>query len=254
MIVIPMAGLSRRFLDAGYGRPKYELDLAGRPVFDWALLSFARYFESQPIIIVYRDLEGLTGFLEERVATCGCGTATFVPLSSSTDGQAETVERGLDAVGVPSDEPVTIFNIDTFRPNLAINADSRLAGCDGYLETFVGEGTHWSFVEPDEPGSVRARRVAEKVRISEFCCTGLYYFATANLFQRAYQAELRSRSSHELFVAPLYQHLIKDGADIRHSVVSKDEVFFCGTPSEYEQLRESPEQIRAAFRPIGLGS
>ncbi len=60
MIVLPMAGLSRRFLDAGYDRPKYELLLAGRPVFDWALLSFERSFTTEPIMLVYRDMPGLT--------------------------------------------------------------------------------------------------------------------------------------------------------------------------------------------------
>ena len=45
VIVIPMAGESRRFSEAGYISPKYELPLAGKSVFRHAVGSFEHYFE-----------------------------------------------------------------------------------------------------------------------------------------------------------------------------------------------------------------
>lgn len=245
MIVLPMAGLSRRFLDAGYERPKYELTLAGRPVFDWALLSFEDCFSSEPIVIIYRDLPGLTRFLEERCAACGAVNVRLIALPEPTRGQAETVEIGLNKAGVASDEPLSIFNIDTFRPGISpvpLGPD-----CHGSLETFVGEGSNWSFVEPLEPCSTRVRRVTEKVRISNLCCTGLYFFASAQIFCRAYAQELVTRSSHELFVAPLYQHMINEGLEVHYTVINPSEVLFCGTPDEYETLRRDEGRVVQAF-------
>lgn len=245
MIVLPMAGLSRRFLDAGYDRPKYELLLAGRPVFDWALLSFERSFTTEPIMLVYRDMPGLTRFLEERCTACGASNVKLVPLPEPTRGQAETVALGLDKAGSGSDDPLTIFNIDTFRPGLSIA--SSVSECRGSLETFVGEGSHWSFVEPSAPDSDRVRRVVEKVRISHYCCTGLYQFSDTRTFSRAYEQELANRSSHELFVAPLYQHMINDGLEVRYTVIDPSEVLFCGTPDEYELLRSDEGRVLMAF-------
>ncbi|SFV15116.1 dTDP-glucose pyrophosphorylase [Methylobacterium sp. 174MFSha1.1] len=245
MIVLPMAGLSRRFLDAGYDRPKYELPLAGRPVFDWALLSFERSFTTQSILIVYRDLPGLTQFLEERCAACGASNVRLVALPEPTRGQAETVALGLDKAGVALDEPLTIFNIDTFRPGLSVEPSATK--CHGSLETFVGEGSHWSFVEPVDPGSARVRRVVEKVRISHYCCTGLYSFYDAQTYYQSYEQELANPSSHELFVAPLYQHMINRGLEVNYTVIDKSDVLFCGTPDEYEFLRQNEIAVSGAF-------
>jgi dTDP-glucose pyrophosphorylase len=247
MIVLPMAGLSHRFTAAGYDRPKYALPLAGRPVFDWALLSFRRAFGHEPLLFVCRDLPGQQAFLEERLSANGVADARILTLQAPTEGQAETVARGLEWAGIGVDEPVSVFNIDTFRPGLSVPANPGLAGSDGYLETFLGDGTHWSFVEPVAPGSDRAGRVVEKTRISDYCSTGLYYFAKASLYERAYEREQAARSSHELFVAPLYQHLITDGCDIRFTVIDGSDVFFCGTPAEYQNMQTREAELISAF-------
>ena len=247
MIVLPMAGLSQRFVDAGYDRPKYALPLAGRPIFDWALLSFRRSFGLEPLLLVCRDLPGLQAFLEERLAVNNVPDARILMLPAPTEGQAETVAKGLEWAGIGGAEPVSVFNIDTFRPGLTVPANPSVAGSDGYLETFLGEGTHWSFAEPSGPGSDRVSRVVEKVRISDYCSTGLYYFSNASLYERAYARELATRSSHELFVAPLYQHLIADGCDIRMTVINREDVFFCGTPAEYDNMLGRQADLITAF-------
>ena len=54
MIVIPMAGASRRFAEADYKRPKYELLLDGRTVFDHAVGGFQALFAREPFLFVVR--------------------------------------------------------------------------------------------------------------------------------------------------------------------------------------------------------
>lgn len=61
MIVIPMAGLSRRFAEAGYAQPKYMLPLPGGSVFAHAVGSFREYFDknhfsSLPAILTARAI------------------------------------------------------------------------------------------------------------------------------------------------------------------------------------------------------
>ncbi len=41
----------------------------------------------------------------------------------------------------------------------------------------------------------------------------------------------------ELYVAPLYNLLIREGRDIRHHLIGGDEVIFCGVPAEYDAFR-----------------
>ena len=233
MIVIPMAGRSQRFYDAGYNRPKFMLQLGGRSVFAHAVGSFAAAFRSTPFLFI-AAAEAAT-FVRAEARALGVADFEVVSLSAPTAGQAETVERGLDALGWEG--AVTIFNIDTFRPGFSFPGEP-LASADGWLEVFRGEGANWSYVKPAPGPEPWALETAEKKPISDLCCTGLYHFARAGDFRTALGCERATPQAAELYVAPLYNHLIARGRRIGWRLIEGAEVVFCGTPAEYEALIE----------------
>ena len=53
----------------------------------------------------------------------------------------------------------------------------------------------------------------------------------------------------ELYVAPLYNHLIAAGQDIRFTEIAPDEVIFCGIPAEYEAFLA--REVQGRNRPDG---
>lgn len=244
MIVLPMAGLSSRFARVGFNKPKYMLPLAGRPILDWSILSFANDLKREPFLFVFRDVDGTGAFVRERAQSCGVRRPLFVELEAPTRGQAATVAMGLEIAGVDDAEPLVVFNIDTLRPGLRTPV---MGGAAGLLEVVNAEGSHWSFVEPDETAPGRARRVTEKERISDLCCTGLYGFRSAGDFRRA--LEQTRPTSGELYVAPLYNALIAAGEAVRYTVIDAGQVFFAGTPEEYDQARASEDTMARAFAP-----
>ncbi len=231
-----MAGASRRFAEVGYGAPKYELLLDGRSVFEHAVNSFSAYFESRPFVFVVGPHQGAAAFVGETCLRLGLADARVVTLSTPTAGQAETVGLGLTELGVVDEAPVTIFNIDTFRPGFAFPGSGVLADSDGWLEVFRGEGANWSYVRPAPGPDPLALETAEKKPISDLCCTGLYHFARAEDFHFALARERAAPSMSELYVAPLYNHLIAAGRRIGYRLIEKSEVVFCGTPEEYQAL------------------
>jgi hypothetical protein len=242
MIVIPMAGLSSRFTAAGYARPKYMLEAHGRSLFDQAVLSFARYFADLPFLFIARDVAGTSDFIAQRCEALGIADWRRVMLIEPTRGQAETVSLGIEAAGLDGQQPLTIFNIDTFRPGFRFQqwGDGEV---DGYLETFEGEGSNWSFVRPVTPGSDRAAETSEKRPISRFCCTGMYHFSRAAHFRDAFEAQRSLGADRleagELYVAPLYNALIDAGRDVRFTVIPREDVVFCGVPAEYDAVKEA---------------
>lgn len=237
MIVIPMAGRSQRFLDAGYDRPKHMLPFAGRSVFDHALGSFSAVFAQVPFLIVARS--SAVGFVRATCRDLGITEAIVVGLDAPTGGQAETVELGLVQASVDRLTPLTIFNIDTFRPGFRF-PEGGLEALDGWLEVFRGEGANWSYVRPAPGAEPIALETAEKQPISDLCCTGMYHFARAGDFLEALEIERAHPQAPELYVAPLYNHLIQRGAQIGYRLIAREEVIFCGTPSEYEALLNAP--------------
>jgi hypothetical protein len=241
MIVIPMAGISRRFALAGYEVPKYMLQAGGRSLFWHAVHGFDAYFDETPFLFVYRDVMMTDEFVRAEARAMGIADARFVPLDAPTRGQAETVAIGLERSAAEREAPITIFNIDTIRTGFRFPAAPEILEADGYLEVFQGSGANWSFVLPEAPGSTRVVRTTEKDPVSDLCCTGLYHFRRAGDFMDAFNRELEGGPSQagEFYVAPLYNDLIGRGLDIRYGQIEPGEVVFSGVPAEYEAFKEA---------------
>ena len=77
----------------------------------------------------------------------------------------------------------------------------------------------------------------EKVRISDNCTLGAYYFSSAKLYKDLYQ-EYYVDDSHmeknEKYIAPLYNYMIEKGMDVTISIVDADKVHVLGTPEELQ--------------------
>lgn len=234
MIVIPMAGLSSRFFKAGFEVPKYQLKINDHYVFDLALSSFAQYFDNDLFVIVLRDSFDAQSFVKARLEALGVQHYRIKVLDFETQGQAETVLLGIDTPDISDDEPLFIFNIDTFRYNF-IKPDF-INDCAGYLEVFRGDGEHWSFIEVDAQDNVV--RTTEKQRISDLCSDGLYYFASKGLYM-GLLADAKAQHllvNNELYIAPIYNLLIQHGQAVRYHCITDAEIEFCGTPDEYAAL------------------
>ena len=248
MIIIPMAGLSSRFTKAGYNKPKYMLNAFDKTIFDFSVSSFEKYFHIEHFLFIALNLSefDVESFIHEKAQSLSINSYEVIIINKPTRGQAETVYLGLKNSSISLHEPITIFNIDTFRPNFQYPNEFDIDNVDGYLETFIGEGENWSNVVPIEEGSNKVQFTAEKQQVSQYCCTGLYYFKSVELFNRTYEEyielNLTSMGITEFYIAPMYNLLIETGKNVHFSVIDKDSVIFCGIPAEYEsflQLRRS---------------
>ena len=232
MFLITMAGLSSRFFAAGYKLPKYQLMLGDQTVFELSVRSFERYFTSDKFAFVVRDIFSTPDFVRTECQRLGIQRFEIVVLESETRGQAETAKLALDRLD--SNESIYIFNIDTFRHGF--RKPEFVDSCDGYLEVFRGPGEQWSFVEPGPEN--RVVRTTEKIRISDLCSDGLYYFRSGETFKELFEEAVArdERSKGEFYVAPLYNNLIARNGDARYVIIDSKQIDFCGTPDEYLAL------------------
>ena len=230
-----MAGLSQRFIKEGFTLPKYMLYAGNKSLLNLAVSSFSQYFKSCNFIFIARDIYGTKHFIDEECKLLGISEYEIIILDNPTKGQAETVYLGLNkSKKMNSEEPITVFNIDTFRPGYTFPEDMK--EWDGYLEVFWGEGANWSYAKTESAISSKVIETAEKVQISNFCSTGLYYFNKADLFYKAYESinSISTQTNNkEQYVAPLYNSLIVQNKKIHIHLIERSAVIFCGVPSEY---------------------
>lgn len=220
-----MAGLSSRFMKAGYSLPKYMLEAKGRTIFEWSMLSFEKYKESEGFIFICRDIFKTPKFIEQSAVKIGINNFEIIVLDKETKGQADTVNIALDSI--PNNIPeLYIFNIDTLRKNFSFSNTDE----DGYLEVFKGKGDHWSFIQASDNNYVS--KTSEKNRISNLCSNGLYFFKNKNIYQEAFD-EMKRNTTKELYIAPMYNYMINKDLKVKYYEVDISDHVFLGTPDEY---------------------
>lgn len=234
-IVITMAGLGSRFKKAGYQLPKYRIEAHGKTLFDWSMDSLAGFFETtEQMIFIVRKEDHASEFLQSRFEQLPVKNCKILEINHQTAGQAETAMLAADFWR--RDSELLIYNIDTYVEPMEM-CSSQITG-DGFIPCFQAPGDHWSFVKLDQEG--KAVEVREKVRISDYCTLGAYYFKTCALYEKLYQ-EYYSLEAHlekgEKYVAPLYNYLISKGGEVRISTVDFSKVHVLGTPEELEEFQ-----------------
>lgn len=238
-----MAGLSSRFKNAGYTLPKYMLTAHGKSLFMHSVESFKKYFDKKTFLFIAIDSVETSEFIKNECEKLGIKKYKIVLLEFATDGQAETVYKGLKLAEINQNESITIFNIDTFRPGFSYPDVFDINEIDGYLETFIGSGSNWSNIKPKDAKLQSVEITAEKKEISNYCCTGLYYWSSVKDYLRVFEKyranPIEKLDGNEFYIAPMYNYMIKDGKDIRYNVIENNEVIFCGVPDEYEDFIEN---------------
>ena len=227
-IVIAMAGEGKRFIDYGFSEPKFKLIVKDKPLFDWAVMSLSSFYKKATFIFVSQ--EGCNDFVSQRCGILGIHSFRLVELKGPTNGQATTVMKGVESLD-PA-RPLLIYNIDTHINPEVLEAGDIEQNFSGWLLLFSASGTHWSFARLGRGGEVV--EVSEKVCISEYASTGLYYFSSIAIFKEAYSSladEIKGRY-REIYVAPLYQYLINSNQRVGSKIIDFENVIPLGTPEE----------------------
>ena len=236
-IVITMGGLGSRFKKVGYTVPKYMIKAKGKTLFEWSLLSLKDFDKvAAEYIFIARNEDGIDvkGFITEECNMLGIKNFHIELLDYQTDGQATTAMLG--AKFWNENNALLVYNIDTYVEPYEMKF-SDLHG-DGFIPCFNAEGEHWSFVKLNESGE--AVEIKEKVRISDNCTVGAYYFKTCSLYVQLYnefysdEAVLKDIANGEKYIAPLYNYLLSKGGKVYISKLDPARVHVLGTPEELD--------------------
>lgn len=150
-----------------------------------------------------------------------------------TRGQAETVYLSLSACN--DQEPLVIFNIDTYFQSATLERKLLSANNDGVLGYFESIENRFSFASLDEDGQY-VTNVQEKEVISSYALTGLYTFTKVADFKETFEYHEKNNltTKGEFYIAPMYNYLIQAGK--KYVLDKADRHVILGTPNEYEHF------------------
>jgi NDP-sugar pyrophosphorylase family protein len=237
-VVVPMGGVGRRFLDAGYREPKPLIDVAGRPLIARLLEKFPR--GSRFVFICNEDHLRETAL--RAVLLAAAPGAEIVSIPAHTLGPVETVLAGAAAIedGLPTFVSYCDYSFSWDAERFA--AFAAETACDGAVLCYRGFHPHYlspnTYAYCREEGG-RVVEVREKGgftddRTKEFASAGGYYFRTGALAKK-YFAAARAAAPHtngEYYVSLVYNPMIRAGL----KVLVYEIPFFLqwGTPEDLE--------------------
>lgn len=241
-VIITMAGLGSRFSKVGYQQPKHEIMAGDKSLFAWSMRSLEQFYDERFIFIVRKGSYSEEKLIEE-ITNLGIESYSIIELAEVTKGQADTVMQAAHLLA--DDEAILVYNIDTTIKQKYLSKKEVARG-DGSVPLFEAEGTHWSFASLDETGSTIVE-MAEKRPISVWGSVGLYYFRHWKDFTNAIEdlsADLLADYG-EIYIAPLYNHLIERGKVIHPVFLPKDSYAALGTPEELKVFENKIEEFQA---------
>lgn len=244
-VVITMGGLGKRFREVGYSIPKYMIEVRGKTLFEWSMSSlegFSSYTNMYYFVVLRETGISCEDFIHSKCCELSINNYKIIELDHLTDGQATTAMKASKYWNI--DNELLIYNIDTYvEPKQMKYSDIK---GDGFIPCFFSEGNHWSFVKTDINN--KAVEIKEKVRISDNCTIGAYYFKSCKLFEAMYREfysnvdVLKSIVNGEKYISPIYNYMIEKGKNIFISKINSEKVHVLGTPEELELFLQQGEQ------------
>ena len=227
-IVIPMAGSGKRFIDAGFVKPKPLIDINGKTMIQRAISTLGLDGQFVFIIRKYEDdnfNQELRNVLSETV-----NDFKIIELSDITEGAACTCLMAKKYID--NDDELVIANCDQIMEwntseFLKFVKDDSL---DGGVVTYEAQTTKNSYIRLDENGF--GIELAEKKVISNHSLNGIHCWKRGSDFVKSANLMIQNnvRTNNEFYIAPTYNELIKQGKKIGIYEISKDQHYAVGTP------------------------
>ena len=181
-IVMPMAGRGHRFVEAGIDVPKPLIDVRGRPMYAWATDGLPLDEANRLIFICLAEHLADRALETDIRSRYGSRRPVIVALDEVTQGQACTVLTARK--WIDNDEPLLIFNADTYCPTTVAAAARRFGRKPPESSTCSRpRATNGALLDSDP--TTACWRPPEKRRISDWASTGLYYFRRGSDFVAA---------------------------------------------------------------------
>ncbi len=239
-VIIPMAGHSRRFNDAGYLGPKALLPVGELKMIEHVVNMFDPTLCQYYIIINRNQLEANPGIIInlEQLAL----NVEVVVVDSHELGP---VHSALQVKNIKEDEEVIVSYCDFFVEWDYLSFLRQVQGNDGCIVSFKGfhpasfGNTYYAYmrVKDGQMLELREKQSFTDNRFEEHASTGIYYFKNFKIFQK-YGKEYLLKDNKilpEAYVSLLYNDMVRDHLSI---VVHEVDKFIClGTPDDYEQYQ-----------------
>ncbi len=255
-IIVPMSGVGRRFIEAGYSEPKPLIQADGKPIIEHVVGMFPG--ESDFIFICSQAHLDSTPMRE--VLTRLAPKAKIVAIAPHKLGPVHAVLQAAQLIG--DDEPVVVnycdFSVEWDWKGIKARLEKN--GCDGAVPAYRGfhphclGSTNYAYMREKDNWmlQIQEKKPFTDDRLKEYASSGTYYFSRG-AYVKKYFAELRADPAQalngEYYVSMVYNLLVRDGLKVW--IPEFPVMLQWGTPEDLEEYQAWSDHFRLerGFKP-----
>lgn len=218
-IIMPLAGTSELFTNAGYHYPKPLIEINGKTMIEWVLENPSMIKRQHQFVFIIKE-EDVSKFHLDNTLKLICPGCEIIKLKQTTKGALCSVLMAIDKIN-PNDS-LLILNGDQILDLDFDQVDQYWLNekCDAGIVTFNSVHPRWSYarIENDE-----VVQTAEKNPISNHSIAGYYYFENAGLFfESAFKIIKNDVQLDGMFyISPVLNQYVLDSKKIKSYKIDK---------------------------------
>lgn len=238
-IVVPMAGLGKRFNDEHSHTPKPLTLVDGVPMISRVINMFSQ--DDEYIFICNEKHLNETNM--ESVLRTSAPRSTIVPITDLTGGPIYGTANAFNLIDDLEDiiinycDFLQVWDYNHFKDTIKkVSNDGAIISFKGFHPASLGE-TYYAYMKINEQGYLtylREKQAFSENRMDDFASTGTYYFKRGKDFKEYSRKVIESgfTVNGEAYVTLPYMLMIKEGLNILNYEVPK---FIClGTIRDYK--------------------
>lgn len=242
-IVIPMSGIGKRFIDAGYKVPKPLIEVDGKCIIEHVINLFDIKKDKYIFICNSQHLNN-TNMRIILNKICPYGKIYEVP-NEGRQGPVHAVSLIFDNISNDEEVIVSYCDYGTEWKYEKFLKDTRDRNADGAIACYKGFHPHmlgtdnYAFLKEKELNSRWMEQIQEKKpftnnRMEEYVSNGTYYFKTGAIMKKYFKQlmDLKQTINNEYYVSMVYNLLVNDGLKVNIFEIKK--MLQWGTPYDLE--------------------
>jgi dTDP-glucose pyrophosphorylase len=256
-IIIPMSGLGKRFIDAGYVEPKPLIKVDGKPIIEHVVHLFPG--ENDITFICNEQHVKETNMLNILNTICPHGKIVEVPVQGR-EGPVHAVSLIYDKIDDTKEVIVSYCDYGTYWDYNAFLLDTRSRNADGAIACYKGFHPHmlgkdnYAFLKETYEDSRWLSEIREKQpftndRMSEYASNGTYYFKTGAIMKMYFKKlmDTKIKINNEYYVSMVYNLLIQDKLNV--SIFEIEHMLQWGTPHDLETYNDWSKYFSNIIQP-----
>ena len=248
-VVIPMSGMSSRFVAAGYDIPKYLIEIDGKKVIEHIV---GLYPEDSDFVFIINDkheketniIEVLEGIAKKK---------EIVTIPCHKKGPVFSVSEFEDLIDDEEEVIVNYCDFSIFWDYRHFKAHIDAVECDGCVICYTGFHPHmlgsdnYAFCRTDDTNKileVREKQPFTDDKMSEFASAGNYYFKKGSYIKKYFKQLMDEdiNINGEYYVSLIYNLMVQDNLDNR--VYEVPYMLQWGTPGDLDTYNSWSDYYR----------